>query len=457
MERSFFFQHDLSCKEDEEFNAAIIYNKGGIVQLSSKGPQDEYLTKDPDFTFWKTSFYQYAHFGQSVKEYRFGSSERMQILGQTLTCNLPVDDGSLLGPLTLEISLPALTQRVIGNRSYSSFVKWCHGGAMMLINRIEFIVNGNILQTFSGKVLDIESNLSVSPNHAAGYDKMTGRNQEHDGKTAISYYVPLPFWFCKFRASFPLCLLGLQTTVQFRVKLNNIIDCVQSNRQIDSMPAENSIGSCKLIADLYHIDAKERLEMVDRYSRKDVLIEEYQEQEEVIEPNLAEVKREILFSRCIKRIHWVLQDSSDKFPDNVLGNHPLRYDGWDQLYIQSKSQTILLPPIKTAQIYLGSDEREPLSFNLDKTRVHADFYTKIQPYKYSGCNTNFKNYIYSYFFALDPFTINIPSGHYNFSPLTNFIHIKLEQNLRRVEMFMYAVGFNICRFENGQAELFFVD
>jgi hypothetical protein len=417
------------------------------------------LTKTPEFTYWKSPFKQYSHFGQSTKEYRFGSSATLQILGKTLTTTIPVDDGTLLGPLTLEINLPPLTQRVLGKRSYSSFVKWSDGGVTTLIDRIEFVVNGHVIQSFSGKVLDIESYLSVSPTHARGFDKMTGRNGQHDGKTPLSYYLPLPFWFCKKRAFFPLCSLSVQSRVQLRVRFKRIDECVQSNRLLSQIPLSDSIGSCKLIADVFHTTMKDRLEIVDQYRRKDLLIEEYQEQEEIIEPNLSEVRRELLFSRSVKRIHWVLQDSSDIFNNTVLGNYSMLYNGWDQLHIQARAQTLLQPPIKTAQIYMGSDEREPLAFvrNEDKTRVQADFYTKIQPYKYKGCNTNLKKYIYSYFFAIDPFNVNVPSGHYNFSPLTNFLHITMQKNLRRTELFLYAVGFNICRFENGQVELYFVD
>ena len=391
-----------------------------------------------------------------TREYRFSSSNTMDIFGQVLSTSIPVDDGVLLGNVTLEISLPVLPQIVQGVRSQSSYVKWSPGGVMMLIDRVEFVVNGITLQSFSGTVLDIESFLNVPVSASKGYEAMTGRGKQHDGLSPITYYLPIPFWFCRDGAYFPLCSLSVNNRVDIRFSFKRITECIQSNRLFNQFPTLEGV-TCKLLGDIYHTTAKERLELVDQYRRKDFLIEEYQEQSEIIEPNLEEIKREILFSRSIKRLHWVLQDSSDIFHNTVLGNYRMLYDGWDQLYIQAKSQTVLDPPIKTAQLYFGSDEREPLAFVSNKTRVQAEFYTKINPYKFAGCNTRMKNYIYSYFFCLDPFKTNIPSGHYNFSTLTNFLHITMEPGLRRTELFLYSVGYNICRFENGQVELFFVD
>ena len=169
--------------------------------LYATGPQDDVLTNNPEYTFWKTEHAQYHSFGQEIKEYLFKDSlpdgTLKQAFGRVHTTKIPVDDADLLGPLVLQVSLPPLLQsKWFGNRR-TNWIRWSYGGVLALVKKVELVANGTILQEFNSRILDMEANMVVSKDHQRGYNRMTGRNESNLALEPTFYYLPLPFWFCR--------------------------------------------------------------------------------------------------------------------------------------------------------------------------------------------------------------------------------------------------------------------
>lgn len=446
--------------------------------LTSKGAQDAALTENPEFTFWKNDYHQHYAFGKETKEYHLQSSRDGSVtpcFGHTHTLRIPVDDADLLGPLTLQITLPALLQTV----QTSTYTKWAYGGVLSLVEKIEFVANGAILQQFSNRVMDIESNMVTTSEHKRGFDMMTGRNKQSDGLQETTYYLPMPFWFCRTKGNalpyFPLCALSREVLLELRLTMKPLIQCVNANRTfLDLKEADILLGSVKMavLAETVLLHPEERVLYTNRKDRH-YLIEEFQEQEDAFEPGVSNMSTELTFSRNIKRLHWVLQDVADTVPNTVFGNNTLKYDGYSQLFLEgnynSENAVMYPPPIRTCQLLFSNNPREPLaptesSWEVSAEKVDSMFYTKVQPLLYEGCNSFLPNYIFGYFFSLHPFEYS-PSGSYNMSATTNHLHMTLVPSdnrgfsgLRRTTLFIYSVGYNILKIStDGEPVVMFID
>lgn len=444
------------------------FQAGSAKPLYAFGPQDTDLTDDPDVTFWKEDLeaFQYAPFGQETRECTF-RNERQDagntFFDQKLMCTISPSDVDMLGSLTLQMTLPTLRQVVEQNRTRTSYVKWAYGGVAALVEYVEIASNGVVLQRFDGRALDIESQMRVPPEQKRGYDDMTGRNGQHDGRTARPFYLPLPFWFCDRRRRegvpyLPVCAMRRTTRVDVTVKILPLIRCVNANRMLDASSLVESDVLTEpvhmvLLADTVILDHTERLLFTGYGRSRSYLIEEVQQQEDVVEVGTLDYTLTLEARGCVKRMHWVIQDVSDSFPNTLTGNRHLAYDGYHQLFLEanrnSENAVVYPPPIRTCQILFSGNAREPYAFsetgwNVSRERVDASFYTVVQPLIYHGCNASLKDHIFSYFFALRPFEFQ-PSGSFDMTIGTNQLHLTFVPGLRRLRVFVYTVGYNVLR------------
>lgn len=489
-----------------------------LLLAPNNGPQDEYLYVEDGRTLFKEDHNRVQHppFGKESRDYLFDTEPDGALPGTTSfghrhTCSIPSDDADLLGNVVLALTLPPLRQHVTLTNSWGSaattgYTRWAYGGVAAVVEKIDMVVDGYVLQQYTGRVLDVESLMNVPPSARVGYDRMTGRGSQHDGRSEVTYYLPVPFFFCRRaddvgsgggaaigssggssasatnvvgddgnttdgRPFFPLCALRRGLQVQVRVALRPLVQCVNSNHMLRSedVTAERFLtGSvrARLIADVYLLDPSERNLFRTRRTRN-YLMEEVQQQEDIVEAGVLNVTREISLNRSTKRIHWMLQDAADTFPNTLVGNKHLLYDGYNQLFLEanrdSGSAALYPPPIRTCQLLLGNLPREPQalterSWQETEERVDGVYFTHLQPLLYEGCNSPpGRNYVFGYFFALRPFAF-APSGSYNMTVSKNHLHMRLNPNLRRTNLLVYSVSYNVLRVsEDGEVMVVFVD
>ena len=83
---------------------------GGLLQLVAQGKQDVFLTGNPQVTWFKMVYRRYTNFAIESQIIQF---DNQADFGRRITCLLP-RKGDLLGPLWLEIKLPAIVDAVTG-------------------------------------------------------------------------------------------------------------------------------------------------------------------------------------------------------------------------------------------------------------------------------------------------------------------------------------------------------
>ena len=143
---------------------------GGLIQIVSYGSQDEYLSGEPDITFFKILYKKHVNFAMETIE------QEVNVNGNIATCVLR-RDGDLI--------LNCWIQCEDGNDS-----NYRTGNEM--VEKIDFLIGGQVIDTHYGAWYDIWSKLSMHRKNIDGYNEMI--NKSRSRKTA---YVPMQFFFCK--------------------------------------------------------------------------------------------------------------------------------------------------------------------------------------------------------------------------------------------------------------------
>lgn len=193
---------------------------GGLIELVAYGAQDVYLTGNPHITFFKVTYQRHTNFAQECVEQTFSGTVAP---GQRCTC-IVSRSGDLVGPMHLEVALPALSASVTlasfsyvkvtenGQLASATFVStgqppvnyvWVPWVGYRLIQSVQLEIGGQRIDKHYSRYFYMWHELSTSANKDAGLKDMVGG---HDfGASDISIlnnalvkktlFVPLIFWF----------------------------------------------------------------------------------------------------------------------------------------------------------------------------------------------------------------------------------------------------------------------
>ena len=146
---------------------------------------------------------------------------------------------------------------------------------------------------------------------------------------------------------------------------------------------------------------------------------------------------ELDFNHPIIELFWVYQRNDIKDKGSEKGNDWFNYS-------KDLSEPHTEPLVSSKLVFNGMDRIEQLS---------AKYFRLLQPLKRHTSIPD--NYIYSYSFSLYPES-NDPSGVCNFSRIDNAeLHIELDHEIPNGIVRVYAVNYNILKFESGMAGLEF--
>ena len=139
---------------------------GGLLQLIAMGKQDVFLSGNPQITWFKMVYRRYTNFSiESQPMYFDGDPD----FGKRLSCLVP-RRGDLLGPVFLEVTLPAIY--LSSNGSATSYVN-AIGHA--LIQEISIEVGEQEIDKQTGEWMEIWSNLTTTSEKKAGFYDMIGK------------------------------------------------------------------------------------------------------------------------------------------------------------------------------------------------------------------------------------------------------------------------------------------
>ena len=343
---------------------------GGLMQIVSYGAQDEYLTGEPDITFFKMAYRKHANFAMESIE------QNVNINGNLVTCDIN-KDGDLITNCWIECE---------NNDTV-------HRNGHEMVERVDLLIGGQIIDTHYGAWYDIWSKLSMHRKKISGYDELINRDQKNPTKKA---FIPLQFFFCKNHGlALPMIALKYHE-VSIHVKF------------------KDNVINPKLFVDYVYLEQDERIRIAQM--EHTLLIEQLQYSGE---PNMSDNGQKFLsFKHPVKELIWKYNSDTTGNTDN---NHIPR----------------------------GSEITIKLNEYNKITNREDTYFTHIQPFQHHT-NVPVGTGINTYSFALKPEEYQ-PSGTCNFSRLKS---AKIESKTG-LGIEVYAINYNILKITSGMAGLVF--
>lgn len=388
----------------------------GLLQLVAKGDQDEYLTGNPQITYYRYAFKRHTNFAMETAELQFSDLVNW---GQMSTCLLS-HKGDMLSNLYLQVRLPRLT-----NMAENRYAKWVQYVGLAMIKKIEITIGGQTFDSHPGEWLYIYNQLKLEQGKRNGYDYMVGFDIDPDEPKTL--FIPLAFWFSQHTGlALPLVALSFHE-VRLRIYFRPFRECVINAE------TEVPFDSVSILANYVYLDKIER--MFFAKSEQEYIIEQLQ-YDVSNATNLLNPSIDITFVNPVKELIWIVQPASTNTID---------YKDWFNFtYGNNKN------PVKTTSLQInGIDRFTPLS---------GEYFNLIQPYQH---HTNIPDNagINMYSFALYPESPQ-PSGTLNFSRVDSAkLKLELMDDLFKSEKEAYikifGVTYNVMKIQSGMAGLKF--
>jgi hypothetical protein len=400
---------------------------GGLMQLVAYGPQDVYLTGNPEVTFFKTMYRRHTNFAvESIEQTFSGTIDFGKRATATVSRN-----GDLINRTYFQVALPALT----GTGTQA----WVRNLGNIMIDNIVVNIGGSQIDKHYGIFMHIWQELTLTAEHEDTYNVMIGNTTvlttEAATIPATTLYIPLQFWFnTNIGLSLPLIALQYHE-VQFVFELRPFSSLYVSSSGTVT-PA--SISYASLWIDYVYLDTDERRQFAQ--IQHEYLIEQLQFTGAESFSQTA-VKQRLNFNHPCKELIWVAQLDSNvqsvaaagglanrwgDFTDNGVGANP--YNGGDLVY--------------DAKLQLNGHDR----FNV---RL-AGYFNLVQPYDHHtrGPATG----IYTYSFAEKP-EDHQPSGSVNMSRIDNATLVLTMNSSASMQLYTYMKNYNVMRVLSGMAGL----
>ena len=378
---------------------------GSLMQLVAQGAQDNYITGNPQITYFKAIYRRHTNFVIESIENNF---EGHIDLGKRVICPIP-RKGDLLYKTYIEIDLE-IPQKINSGGSILN-VPLVNRFGLAMIDYIEFEIGGQIIDKHYGEWMDIWSQLSMNK------EEYTKFNRLIDGSLVTNniykLYIPLFFWFTK-QPGLALPLIALQyhdvrLIVKFK-KFNSICKEFPNFKK-------PTIHNCLLFSDYIFLDTDERR----RFSSNshEYLIEQVQvgiRSELPIERDT--VNLYLNLNHPCKELIWVCQSEIFRKAATLTDDNSFL-----EPFCYSNGNSTTADHVKKAVLILNGNDRF--------YENNGKYFRIIQPYQHhTGAFEQSKDplitkgFIYNYSFSMNPEEYQ-PSGTCNFSRIDTAV-LKLE-------------------------------
>ncbi len=420
---------------------------GGLLQLVATGKQDVFLTGNPQVSWFKQVYRRYTNFAIESKRMYFDGSPDF---GQRISCLVP-RAGDLLGPIFLEINLPALTF------TNGTAAQYCNSVGHALIKEISIQIGEQEIDKQNGEFMQINYKLTTPDTKYEAYNYMIGELGDYPAEGLagpLRLQIPLQFWFNKSPGSY-LPLLALQYhPVRINIQLRPLKELIYFPETLydltcnDSLPINTSsfrIENMSMWGDYVFLDVEERRRFVSTPLEYLITQVQYTPKESII-GTATTASIDIDFNHPIKEFIWVLQRSYSALRNEHFNFSNLGYSETST----SAAGTQVYRTSKYSEAVLQLDGQD----RFDKRRF--DYFSIIQPFQRHTSIPYFL-YINNYCFALNPEDVQ-PSGSLNASRIDT-IKLQLDMNSTvadystegRGETYLtvFAINQNVLRIVDG--------
>jgi hypothetical protein len=425
----------------------------GELQLASSGPQEKFFTLDPDYSHFLESFKKHTNFSN---EYVDLDPENEADFGSTVKFKIPQNQGDLLKTLSLKVTLPHIT---------TSGVCYIESAGHALIEHVDLIIGGKVIQRLTSDYLQIYSEHFVTQTKQIALEELIGKFPERTafrrvsnrlivarnalGNTEdVSFFVDLPFYFYNHpELAIPLCAINRQEVeVEFKLRTAQEIVVKTDGKKADisQQNPQPKIIDFQLCAEVVHVDCEERIKI--QKSKRDYLITQIQQNIFDVASGVNTGKFKLDFINPVKELYFVIQRQGSVGTNEFEFVTPFDYDGILE---------------ETGNKYILWENLDHLTLTLDgqdiitKDTGTMPFLKAVQAAIHHS-KTQLIRRFYSYSFALQPEEW-YPTGQVNFSLIKEQI---LDLSLHPCtgysrQVRVYAVNYNTLRVSEGTAKTIF--
>lgn len=392
----------------------------GRVELSSLGIQDEYITGDPQITFFHKNFKRHSKFSLDVVDCELNGTPGF---GNTVDSIIDYQ-GDVIRTLYAKVTLPPIVDAAINNLGYTDSIGYA------LFEHIDLFIGGQLIERLTGELMDIYSELWVSDSKQRALSLMVGKTGSQFGlgnaTTSRELIVPLSFYFHNDPSmAIPLCALTRQN-IELNIKTAELSKLVVCTASPHIVPANvQTDGNLKLsISVEYAYLSPDEIDTMRSRSLK-YLITQTQLSRAIIKENETTVTTRVNFTNPTKEFIIICKDKLD------LTNNVLSYNN------------------DISSISINFNEQEKLS----ETVGTYMFLRYGQALTHHTRVPTKEIYIYS--FGLLPES-NSPTGQVNMSRIFNkLITFNTTGKAYMRDVRIYARSFNILVIENGVCGVLF--
>ena len=387
----------------------------GRLNLAVTGIQDQWLTGDPEFSYFLMNFKRHTKFSIESVETPFDGNVEYDA---TVECRIPKNKGDLVRSMMLKFTLPQPS----GTASPGYDIRYRKSIGAQIIEYADLLIGGQTIERITGDYIYMYDQIH---NNKDDIDQTLYFLTGHDNYIAVSYdwdyNVLLPFYFFRHPSlAIPVCALTKQL-IEVRIKFKKLEDVViqyKTNTDIIDPPSNvsSSIKKVSLVTDFFFVTDDEK---------------------------------NFLMSRPIEYVITQLQMSQFKFKageSKKAGMLNFKNPVREMFFLAVSDDVHKLNPIKHVT----------MKFN-NNTIIDADnlMLSYEQPLKYYTGVTENNFGVYS--FSMKPETY-YPTGQVNMSRIAhNLIEIEIESPDANFEhkVYVYAVNYNVLHIQSGLGGLKF--
>ena len=388
----------------------------GRLILATTGIQDQWLTGDPQMSYFLINFRRHTKFAIDYVESQFDGKIDF---GNTVICRVPTDKGDLIRNMYLKITLDDPSP-VSDN--------WSPSVITHLIESAELIIGGQMIQKITGEYIYIHQQLHNSDDDI---DQTVYFLNSHGNTIAYTgdytYFIDLPFYFYRNPSlAIPTCALT-KHLVEVKIKLRPLKELINGGASVN---VSANLKKFSLDTEFIFLTDPEKNFLMSRPI--DYVITQLQLSQFVMKAGDNTKSVMLKFSHPIKELYFVSQ--SEKA---VRDNHPNRYNTISNIKLQFNNQTVF--------------DRDRKFLSYEQALKH---YTSPPE---RGTNTYDESEFAMYSFALKP-EVYYPTGQVNMSRISHkllTIQISPINSIDNNNTRIYAINYNVLRINAGLAGLKF--
>lgn len=388
---------------------------------------------NPEKTFFKEIFYNYANFGTVSKslsvtlgDLSFGSVKEFRI----------PSGGDLLTKMYLNVTLPAVHTNIVTGSTYAN---WVNNVGHALISNLELCVSNTKVDSHSGVFLDIWNELTDENKKEwrsiGKFEDILELKTFQTNQT--TYRIPLKFFFNRNNGvALPLFVLG-EDTVKIKVAVNSLANLLKFDG--GGAITDINIVSFELGYDVVILSNTEK-EAIRRNIPSEMLIETVQSFENLTSFN------NLSLENPVKELMFVFQKNARKASANpqitlnkstAKGNDIFNYSGTSTANSQDYDA------INTAYIKWGVND-------ITEGAEPAKFFREEQVQKYHSRNSDKNIYVYSFDIKPEDYK---PSGYFNFSrDISKYLSFTFDGLEADTTLNVYALTYEYLFIQDGRGD-----